>query len=423
MSDSSETPPEPPPEPPMFGLPPRVLGGGFDLLAGTRVLDLTTSLAGPYACQMLADMGAEVIKLERAGHGDDARAWGPPFNDGESLWFQSVNRNKQSMTLDYTKPAGREILHALVRESDVVVTNQIRRTQRKLGTDHETLAAIRPDLIFVSLTGFGLTGARADWPGYDLIAEGYSGVMDMTGEIENDPQKVGTPAADMLGGMDAAYAALAALVDRQRTGRGHGIDISLVESMTRFMTCCLTAHLGSGEVPRRSGGRESVIAIYQVFHTADEPMTLGLGNDNLWQRFCAAVERPDLAESARYKTNVDRRATRRELVDEIQAILSTQPRAHWLALFSAKMVPAGPINRVDQVTADPELIERGMFYRIDRPDGGAIPQVNTGIQVDGAANGPRRAPPRLGADNEEILKSLLGKDDAAIAKLREDGVI
>jgi len=423
MTDLSD--PDAPADPaaPMHRLPALGLGGGFDLLAGTRVLDLTTSLAGPYACLLLADMGADVIKLERPGTGDDARAWGPPFNDGESLWFQSVNRNKQSMTLDYTKPAGRAVLHDLVRHSDVVVTNQIRRTQEKLGTDYDSLAAVKPDLIFVSISGFGLSGARADWPGYDLIAEGYSGVMDMTGEPENDPQKVGGPAADMLGGMDGAYAALAALADRQRTGRGHKIDISLVESMTRFMACLLTSHLGTGEVPRRSGGRESVIAIYQVFHTADEPMTLGLGNDNLWQRFCDAVERPDLAKSARYKTNMDRRAVRQELVAEIQKILIEQPRTHWLDLFSAKMVPAGPINRLDQVTADPELIARGLFYRIDQPGASPVPQVNTGIQIDGAANAPRRPPPRLGADNEDILKNLLGHDDAAIARLRDDGVL
>ncbi|MGE4220909.1 MAG: CaiB/BaiF CoA transferase family protein, partial [Alphaproteobacteria bacterium] len=281
-------------------LPALPLGGGFDLLAGVRVLDLTTSIAGPYCTLLLGDMGAEVVKIERPGQGDDCRAWGPPFIDGESVWFQSVNRNKQSVTLDYSQPAGLAILHELVAKSDIVVTNAVPRVQEKLKADYDTCKAIRPDIVFVSISGFGLTGARKDWPGYDLIAEGYSGVMDMTGEIENDPQKVGTPAADLLTGMDGAYAAVAALFDRMRTGRGHKLDLSLVESMTRFMTPIIAPHLATGDVPRRSGAKESVIAVYQVFHTADDPLTLGLGNDNLFKRFCNAVGRPDMADSPDY---------------------------------------------------------------------------------------------------------------------------
>ena len=313
---------------------------------------------------LLADMGAEVVKIERPGAGDDSRAWGPPFLDGESLWFLSVNRNKHSVTLDYTGEAGRKVLHDLVRKADVVIVNLVERVQKKLGVDYASLKAIRPDLVYVSLTGFGLTGARKDFPCYDLIAEGYSGVMDLTGEADSPPQKVGTPAADLIAGMDAAYAAVAALFDRSRSGRGHKIDIAMIDSMTRFMAPRIVPYLGSGEVPKRTGARDSVIAVYQVFETQDDPITLGLGNDAIWKRFWDAVGRPEPGADARYATNADRRAARAEIVAEIQKVLLTRRRDEWLKLFVEAKVPAGPVNRVDQVSSDPELISRGPFlYR------------------------------------------------------------
>src|SRR5579862_6100439 len=216
---------------PMMALPTLACGAGFDMLAGVRVLDLTSSVAGPFATLLLGDLGAEVIKIERPGSGDDSRAWGPPFLDGESLWFLSVNRNKQSVALDFAKPAGLAVLHALVAVADVVVVNQPPRVSAKLGVDAATLRRIKPDLIYVSITGFGLEGERADWTCYDLIAEGYSGVMDLTGEADGEPQKVGAPAADLLAGQDAALATLAALFARLRTGADRTVDIALVDSM------------------------------------------------------------------------------------------------------------------------------------------------------------------------------------------------
>ncbi|HEX6143705.1 MAG TPA: CoA transferase [Geminicoccaceae bacterium] len=400
---------------------PEPAGTPFRLLEGVRVLDLTTSIAGPYATMLLGDYGALVIKVERPGGGDDARHWGPPFLDGESLWFLSVNRNKQSLALDYAKPEGHALLLDLVRRCDVVVLNQVPRLQAKLGTDAATLQAVRPDLIHVSLTGFGLTGERADLPCYDLIAEGLSGVMDLTGEIENDPQKVGTPAADLLAGMDAAMATLAALLDRQRTGRGHRIDVSLVESMTRFMTPRLVPYLGSGELMRRSGARDSVIAIYQVFRTADEPMTLAIGNDAIWRRFCQAVDRPGWR--GRHPTNVDRRAVRAELAAAIQAILETRPRAHWLALFKEHGVPAGPIQRLDEVASDPELLARGLLYRLPGDAGRDIPQVGTGVRIDGGAGAARTPPPGLAEHGRAVLASLLRMGDDEIARLEAAGIL
>lgn len=371
---------------------------------------------------LLADMGAEVVKVERPRAGDDSRAWGPPFLDGESLWFLSCNRNKRSVTLDYTGDAGRAVLRDLVVRSDVVIVNLVGRVQKKLGVDYATLSTIKPDLVFVSLSGFGLEGARRDFPCYDLIAEGYSSVMDLTGEAENPAQKVGTPAADLIAGMDAAYAAVAALFHRSRTGRGHEIDISMIDSMTRFMAPRIVPYLGSGEVPRRTGARDSVIAIYQVFDTLDDPLTLGLGNDAIWKRFCEAVGKPELGANARYATNVDRRAAREEIVREIQSVLSTQPRDIWLKCFVDAKVPAGPVNRVDQVSSDPELIGRGLFYT-DRTNGRRIPQVGIGIGVDGSSASYRLPPPRLGEHTDEVLTSLLSYDAAQIAQLRNQKII
>lgn len=403
-------------------LPPPNSENTLRLLDGTRVLDLTTSIAGPYASLLLADLGATVVKLERPGHGDDARSWGPPFLDGESLWFLSVNRNKQSLTLDYSQPEGLQALHALVKEADVIIINQVARSQKKLGIDYTTLKEVNPRLIHVSITGFGLAGSGSDLPCYDLIAEGYSGVMDMTGEADQGPQKVGTPAADLLSGSDAAMATLAALIDRARTGLGHAIDVAMVESMTRFMSPRLIPFLGSGELPRRSGGKDSVIAIYQTFQTADDPITLGLGNNNIWKRFCEAVGRSDLGNDPRFADNVGRRASREEIVREIQSTLRHQPRAHWLALFAKARIPAGPINRLDQVVSDPILAERGLFYS-DQRNGLPLPQVGLGIQFDGNSRTYRKAPPRLGEDTHEVLSSWLGWDEEKIRKLGAAGLL
>lgn len=394
----------------------------MDLLQGVTVLDLTTSIAGPYAGQLLGDFGATVIKVEKPAGGDDARAWGPPFLAGESLWFQSVNRNKHSVTLDYARPEGAATLKELGRRADVVLLNLVSRVQKKLGVDHAALSAIRPDLVHVSITGFGLTGGRADLPCYDLVAEGYSGVMDMTGDLEAPPQKVGTPAADLLAGEDAAMATLAALFRRERTGLGAVIDISMVESMTRFMAPRILPYLGSGELLRRSGGRDSVIAIYQAFDTADDPITLGLGNDAIWQRFWKAVGTPEASAQPGREDNEARRRQRELIVNEIGQILLTKGREEWLDIFASARVPAGPINRLDQVVEDPELRSRGFIYAVNR-DGVRLPQVGLGIMVDGAAEGCSRPPPRLGADNVRIFQEWLGMAPEQLAQLRTTGII
>lgn len=384
---------------PMEGLPVVEAGAGFTFLSGIKVLDLTTSVAGPYASMLLSDFGAEIIKVERPG-GDDARGWGPPFLEGESLWFTAVNRNKKSIVLDLQVEEDRASLRKLAVEADVVITNQPPKAQRKLGLDYKAFAALRPDIIFTSITGFGLSGERSELTCYDLIAEGYSGIMDITGEADGGPQKVGAPAADMLAGQDAAMATLAALLDRMRTGKGHLIDVSLVESMTRFLCCRISPYLGAGEVPARSGGTDSVIAIYQQFATSDLFLTLGLGNDGIWRRFWKAVGDAAFGERPEFRSNALRRECRSEIVAKIQAILLTGSRDHWLSLFADARVPAGPINTVEDVASDRALQDRGLFFAL-RDGDRIVPQIGLGIQIDGKIATPRSAPPRLGEHSHE----------------------
>ena len=336
--------------------------------------------------------------------------------------FLSVNRNKKSLTLDYSNDVGRAVLHDLVKKSDVVLVNLTDRVQKKLGVDYASLSAIKNDIVHLSLSGFGLTGERKDFPCYDLIAEGYSAVMDLTGEADSPPQKVGTPAADLIAGMDAAYATVAALFDRLRSGKGHQIDISMIDSMTRFMSPRIVPYLGSGLLPQRSGAKDSVISIYQTFDTEDRPLTLGLGNDGIFKRFWQAVGLPAVGEEARYATNALRCEHRSELVQQIQTVLKQKPRDFWLKLFVAHKVPAGPVNNAAEVASDAQLLERGLIYKAPN-EGQGIPQVGLGIGIDQSCATYRQAPPQLGEHNEQILLQWLGYSELQLQTLREKKVI
>lgn len=401
---------------PVDDLPRVTSGTGFGFLSGVRVVDLTTSVAGPYATMLLAEFGAEVIKVERSS-GDDARHWGPPFLDGQALWFTAVNRNKKSVVLDLKSDNGRNGLEKLVASADVFVTNQPLDVQRKLGLDYESVKAMRDDIVFVSITGFGLNGARSGMTCYDLIAEGYSGIMDITGTADAPPQKIGAPAADMLAGQDAAMATLAVLCDRMRTGKGRLIDISLVESMTRFLSCRISSYLGSGEIPERSGGTDSVIAIYQAFETADLPITLGLGSDAIWRRFWETVGDVEFGQREEFASNAARRDHRSEIVAHIQSFLKAERRETWLERFARARIPAGPINRVDEVANDADLQERGMFYALQSENGAVQPQIGLGIQVDGAYSVARSLPPRLGEHTDAIMRELHGQEKPAVTEI------
>ena len=391
---------------PCNALPLKTFGAGFQLLAGVRVVDLTTSVAGPSGTMLLADMGAEVIKIERPSGGDDARSWGPPFLAGESLWFAAVNRSKKSVALDFSDATGLKLLYDLIRQADMVFVNLPPRVARKLKVDADTLRQVRSDLIYVSITGFGMTGERADWTCYDLIDEGYSGIMDLTGAAGGDPQKVGAPAADMLARQDAAFAAVAALYDRRATGKGHAIDVALVDSMTRLLSCRLMSYLGSGELPTRSGGTDSVIAIYQAFETADDPIVLALGNDNLWQCFWIAVGDPDYARTPSLQSNAERRQRRSEILDRIASLLRDKPRK--LNVLREARIPVGPINNLQQVATDGAMLARGMFYRLASADGRIVRQVGCGIVVDGEPGLARDAPPRLAEHTDDVFAAWLG---------------
>jgi crotonobetainyl-CoA:carnitine CoA-transferase CaiB-like acyl-CoA transferase len=393
----------------------------FMMLDNIVVADLTTSIAGPYASMLLGDFGAQVIKIERL-EGDDARQWGPPFLDGESLWFLSVNRNKRSIRIDYGSNEGRKVLKDLLDKSDVLITNQLPEVQKKLGIDATAVRAHRPRLLHVSLTGFGLSGLSASRPCYDLIAEGYSGIMDLTGTADGGPQKIGAPAADMLGGSDAVMAVLAALNRRASTQQGCAIDISLTESMVRFLSPRIVPYLGGGEIPRRSGGTDSVIAIYQTFDTADLPITLALGNDAIWHRFWKAVGQDPPYDAGDLSTNRSRREHRERIVACIEEVLKQNTRSVWLELFGQAKVPAGPIYRVDEVVQDAHFRDRSLFFHIER-DGHEIPQVSLGIHVDGSPCGYCSAPPKLGEHTDEILQSVLNYDQPRIDLLRRQRVI
>jgi len=407
---------------PFEALPQQNPGVGFSHLKGVKILDLTTSVAGPYATQLLADFCATVIKVEKRDGGDDARAWGPPFLNGESLWFMSMNRNKHSITLDVASESGKQLLLSLLEHADGLVVNMTPRVQNKLGLSYTALKDQFPTLIHASLTGFGLEGARRDFPCYDLIAEGYSGIMDLTGEMHTPPQKVGTPAADLLAGYDLALSIMAALIQRAQSGQGTAIDVSMIASMSRFCSPRIMSYLGSSEVPRRSGGKDSVIAIYQVFDTADAPISLGLGNDAIWHRFWQVVEESEFGQHPNYKDNTARREYRNQIVEKISQILATKGRSHWLELFAENRIPAGPINQVDEITQDAELLKQGFFFQTEG-QAGPLPQVGLGIRMGGRSDVLRKAPPVLGQDTDEVLQQWLGMNDTDIQKYKDAGII
>lgn len=390
-----------------------------DLLSGIWILDLTSSIAGPYGVQLLADLGASVVRIEVPVTGEDARAWGPPFVHGESLWFAAVNRRKRGTTFDITSATGRERLHRMLAHCDVILLNLVGRVRRKLQFDGPGLRAINPRQIHLSPTGFGFGSDGCDLPCYDLIAEGYSVLMDLTAEEHSAPQKVGTSAADMLGG-DAALAVLAWLLHRDRTGQGGDIGVSMVEGMLRFMAPRLLPYLGSDELSRRSGGPDGVVAIFQVFETMDEPITLGLKNDAISTRFWKAVRDADFGICPVFQSNADRRRHRAVIVGRIAAILRAGPRPHWLQAFAEACVPADSVHRLKELTADTEFPMSGFLYQTKDRDGG-LPQVGLGIRFDGRTDGTES--PTLGEHSPSILQEWLGCNVTQVDELRARGVV
>ena len=403
-------------------------------LCGVRVLDLSRVLAGPWAGQTLADLGAEVIKIERPGVGDDTRGWGPPFvadeqgqPSAESAYFQCANRNKQSLTLDLAHPEGQRILSELALQSDVLIENFKVGGMAAYGLDYPSLSVLNPRLIYCSITGFGQTGPYAHKPGYDFMIQGLGGLMSLTGRADDEPgagpMKVGVALTDILTGLYASVAILAAMQQRERSGAGQYIDLALLDVQVAALANQASAYLVSGQLPVRRGNAHPSIVPYQDFPTADGELLLTVGNDLQFRRFCAVVGRPEWAEDPRFASNAARVAHRVELVALIRQRTVFRTTADWMAELEAAGVPCGPVNDLAQVFADPQVQARGLRVELPHGLGGSLAQVASPLRLSDSPVDYRNAAPLLGADSEAVLRRLLGLDDAALQALRRDGVI
>ena len=388
-----------------------------------RVLDLSRVLAGPYAAMTLGDLGADVIKIEQPGEGDETRAWGPPWAGGESAYYLSVNRNKRGITLNLKSEGGRRVFLDLVRRGDVLIENFKRGTLERMGLDDDTLWAANPLLIHAAITGFGPAGPYADYPGYDFVVQAMAGVMSITGEPEGEPMKVGVAIVDITAGLFTMGAVLAALHARQETGRGHRIDVSLLESAMAWLANVGSNYLVSGEEPKRFGNAHPNIVPYQSFQAKDRPLALAVANPRQFRRFCELAGRPELADNPRYATNADRLAHRAELVAAIQALIEQRTADEWLRLLNDNGIPAGPINTVPQAFADPQVQALGIVHPLPHPTAGEVRVVGPPFRFSETPATPRSAPPLLGQHTEDVLRDVLGLDTDAIAGLRAEGAI
>ena len=400
-------------------------------LAGVRVLDLTRILAGPTSTQLLGDLGADVIKVERPGEGDDTRKWGPPFVEGregatgESAYYLCANRNKRSVAIDIARPEGQRLVRELLRHCHVLVENFKVGGLGKFGLDHASLKVEFPALVYCSITGFGQTGPYAPRAGYDYLAQGMGGVMSLTGEPGGEPVKVGVGIADVMCGMYAVVAILAALRHAEATGEGQHVDMSLLDTQVAWLVNEGSNYLLSGQVPRRLGNEHPNIVPYKVFESADGHVILAVGNDAQFRRWCAFAGAPDLAADPRFITNELRVRHREALYALMPALMRRKTTAAWVDGLAALGVPSGPVNRLDQVFEDPQVQARGL--RVDLPHPGAasgsVPVIANPIRMTATPPTYRSAPPTLGQHTDEVLGGLLGLSDAELHTLRAAGVI
>lgn len=398
-------------------------------LAGIRVLDLSRILAAPLATQMLADLGAEVIKVERPGSGDDSRTYGPPFAPGPegdrtdtAAFYLSCNRNKRSVTVNHASPEGQELIRALAARSDVLVENFRTGTLAKYGLDHESLRALNPRLVYLSVTGFGQTGPYADRPGYDGIFQAMSGMMSVSGHPE-EPMKVGVSMIDILTGLYASTAVLAALRHRDLTGEGQFIDLSLLDCGLASLSHFAMSYLVSGEVPQRRGNGGYGGIPSQAFPCKDKPIFLVAGNDKQFAAFCAAADRTDLLQDERFATTPARIAHREEILPVLAAILRTRTRDEWLTVLDAHDVPAGPYNEMPEVFADPQVQHREMLIEVEDPASGRLPMLANPIRFTATPVEGYAPPPGLGEHTAEVLTALAGVTEGQLAALRDRGVV
>ncbi|GLK72951.1 CoA transferase [Ancylobacter dichloromethanicus] len=399
-------------------------------LAGIRVLDLSRVLAGPWATQTLGDLGADVIKIEKPGEGDDTRGWGPPWlADGEgnptreSAYFLAANRNKRSVTIDMATPEGQGLIRRLAAMSDVVVENFKVGGLKRYGLDHESLAALNPRLVYCSITGFGQDGPEAGRAGYDFMIQGMSGLMSVTGSPDTEPQKVGVALVDILTGLNATIAILAALEQRHRTGCGQHIDVALFDVAVASLANQALNFLVGGGAPRRLGNAHPNIVPYQAFETGDGHLILAVGNDAQFARFCRLADLTELAADTRFATNRDRVAHREALIPFVAAALKRQTTGEWLAMLDAAGIPAGPINTIAQAFAEPQALARGLALNLSHPLGGSASGVRSPLRLSGSPGGAPTAPPLLGQHTDEVLEQLLGLSNIERQALRAAGIV
>ncbi|HYE51805.1 MAG TPA: CaiB/BaiF CoA-transferase family protein [Azospirillaceae bacterium] len=407
--------------------PPPVTGP----LAGIRVLDMSRILAGPSATQILGDLGADVVKVEKPREGDDTRKWGPPYltdaegnETTESSYYLSANRNKRSLTVDFTHPEGKAVVLRLLTHADVVIENYKAGTLAKYGLGYEDLRDAYPRLVYCSLTGFGQTGPYAPRAGYDFLIQAMGGIMSLTGEPEGSPMKTGVAIADLMAGMYSAVAILAALRHRDVSGRGQHIDMALLDTQVAWLSNAGQYFLTSGKAPKRFGNGHPTIVPYQTFQAADGWIVLAVGNDEQFRKFCAFAGRPDLAADPRFAANRARVANRDAVVAEVAALVRQKPAAHWLEGLEGLGVPCGPINDLEAVFADPQVQARGLRVPVHHPArGGPVDLIASPIRLSDTPVNYRYAPPTLGEHTDEVLADWLKLDEAEIARLRAAGVV
>jgi formyl-CoA transferase len=403
-------------------------------LAHLTVLDLSRVLAGPWCTQLLADLGATVIKVERPVTGDDTRAWAPPYmkdregrDTTEAAYYAGCNRGKLSVAIDFTKPAGRDLILGLARQSDVLAENYKVGGLARYGLDYRSIAAINPRLVYASITGFGQDGPYADRAGYDFIIQGMCGFMSVTGERDDlpggGPQKAGVAITDILTGMYATVAIQAALAHRDRTGEGQHVDLALLDSGVAMMATMNMNYFATGTPPGRAGNAHQNIVPYQVFACADGHLIVAVGNDSQFGKFAGVANRPEWAVDARFARNKDRVRHRDVLVPAIAAVMLEGTQRDWLQALEAAGVPCGPINRIDAVFQDPQVIARGLRVDMPHPTAGTMPQVRAPITMSRTPLVPERAPPLLAEHTASVLRERLGLDDVAIEALVAAGIV
>jgi len=389
-------------------------------LQGITVLDLTRALSGPYCTMMLADMGARVIKVEQPDKGDDTRGWGPPFVNGESSFFLSINRNKESVTLDFKHPAGRALLERLVAKADVLVENFRPGTLEKLSLDFRSLAARYPRLVYCSVSGFGHTGPRQKEAGYDVVMQAEGGLMSLTGTAGGPPIHLGVAIADIVSGMFAAQGITAALLARERTGRGQEVDVAMFDSVVALLSYQAGIYFANGAAPARLGNRRPTIVPYETFRASDGDFVLAVGNDDQWRRFCEVAQ---LAEDGRFATNRQRVTNYDLLKPALDACLATQPRAHWLEKLKAVGVPCGSVRDLHEVFSDPQTTARDMLVELEHAAAGMLKMTGTPLKFSETPASVRTPPPLLGEHTRTVLANDLGLERAQIDDLQAESVI